>query len=162
MQFTTKLPPRACPCDLGLEYAACCGRYHHAASQWATMPNSQVEAAHIEAAPREAAPIEAAQGAPGLAPTPESLMRSRYSAYVLRLPGYLMFTWHPSTQPGDMDIPPLKWLGLQVLQSEAHGDAGVVEFIAKFKEHGKAGEMHETSRFVRHEGRWTYIDAAIS
>ena len=92
-------------------------------------------------------------------------MRSRYSAYALQsadpsLGAYLLATWHPSTAPGDMEPNPfLKWVGLEVLHAESSGDAGVVEFIARFKDNGRAGRLHETSRFVREAGRWYYIDA---
>jgi SEC-C motif-containing protein len=93
-----------------------------------------------------------------LAPTPEALMRSRYSAYVLGLIDYLLATWHPSTAPGDLELSPLKWLGLEVRHAQEAGDAGVVEFIARYKINGKAERIHETSRFVRVDGRWLYID----
>ena len=33
------------------------------------------------------------------APSAEALMRSRYSAFVLARPDYLLATWHPSTRP---------------------------------------------------------------
>jgi SEC-C motif-containing protein len=85
-------------------------------------------------------------------------MRSRYSAYVLGLIDYLLATWHPSTAPGDLELQPVKWLGLEVLHAQEAGDAGVVEFVARLRVQGRAQRMHETSRFVRNEGRWTYID----
>ena len=85
-------------------------------------------------------------------------MRSRYSAYVLGLIDYLLATWHLSTAPGELELPPLKWLGLEVLHSEQSGDAGVVEFVARCREGGRAQRLHETSRFVREAGRWYYID----
>ena len=88
-------------------------------------------------------------------------MRSRYSAYVLGLIDYLLATWHPSTAPGDLELPPVKWLGLEVLASDATADAGVVEFVARCREGGRAQRLHETSRFVREAGRWYYIDGEI-
>lgn len=95
-------------------------------------------------------------------------MRSRYSAYALHatepsLGAYLLATWHPSTAPGDMEPSPfMKWVGLEVLQAAASGDAGVVEFVARYKDNGRAGRLHETSRFVREDGRWLYIDGQLS
>jgi len=88
-------------------------------------------------------------------------MRSRYSAYVLGQIGYLLETWHASTSPGELDLPPVKWLGLEVRHAMALGDAGVVEFVARCREAGKAQRIHETSRFVREEGRWYYIDGVM-
>ena len=99
------------------------------------------------------------------APTAESLMRSRYSAYVVGQIEYLLVTWHPSTAPGDLDLPPVKWLGLEVRHAEETGDAGVVEFVARCRPlgmgSGRAQRMHETSRFVRQDGRWYYIDGQM-
>jgi SEC-C motif domain protein len=95
------------------------------------------------------------------APTPEALMRSRYSAYVLGLSAYLLDTWHASTSPGELALLPIKWLGLEVRHAQSAGDAGVVEFVARFRsldQGGRAQRMQEISRFVREQGRWLYID----
>ena len=120
-----------CPCDSGSTYVDCCGNWHAGLLQ-------------------------------GLhAPTPEALMRSRYSAYVLGLIDYLLATWHPATAPGVLELPPLKWLGLEVRLAQATAQAGVVEFVARCREHGRAQRMHETSRFVREQGRWYYVDGII-
>ena len=89
-------------------------------------------------------------------------MRSRYSAYVLGLLDYLLATWHASSAPGDLELPPVKWLGLEVRHAEAVGDAGVVEFVARCRDSQGAQRMHETSRFVRQDGRWYYIDGQMS
>ena len=88
-------------------------------------------------------------------------MRSRYSAYAVGLIGYLLDTWHPSTAPGELELSPVKWIGLEVLRAEVAGDAGVVEFVALCRANGRAQRMHEVSRFVRHEGRWFYIDGQV-
>jgi SEC-C motif-containing protein len=105
------------------------------------------------------------------APTPEALMRSRYSAYALAegrdtglplLLGYLMKTWHPTTAPGDMELGPMNWIGLDVLHAETNGDAAVVEFVAHSKVNGRAGKLHEVSRFVREAGVWLYVDGVIA
>ena len=89
-------------------------------------------------------------------------MRSRYSAYGLGLLDYLLATWHASSSPGDLELPPIKWLGLEVRHAQAAGDAGVVEFVARCKEGGRAQRLHETSRFVREGGRWYYIDGQMT
>jgi SEC-C motif-containing protein len=134
-----------CPCR-GLEaaparYADCCGRWHDGM-------------AHGEHAP-----------------TPEALMRSRYSAYALAQSGaraapalleYLIQTWHPSTAPGHLELGPLKWTGLEILHERTHGDAGVVEFVAHHKANGRAATLREVSRFVREHGAWLYVDGVIA
>lgn len=101
------------------------------------------------------------------AATPETLMRSRYSAYVLKLKLYLLTTWHPSTRPRpetlELDEPGLKWLGLKVQRAEAaDADNAIVEFVARYRVGGgKAVRMHEVSRFVREQGRWFYLDSVV-
>ena len=89
-------------------------------------------------------------------------MRSRYSAYALGLINYLLATWHPSTAPGELELPPVKWIDLEVRHSEASGEAGIVEFVARCRVNGRAQRLHETSRFVRQEGRWFYIDGQVA
>ena len=97
------------------------------------------------------------EGSP--APTAEALMRSRYSAYVLHLNDYLLATWHPSTRPTDLDDASTRWLGLDVKRHQQTGpDTAIVEFVARFRAVGRGHRLHETSRFVREDGRWYYVD----
>lgn len=93
---------------------------------------------------------------------PESLMRSRYSAFVRDQRGYLLSTWHPSACPATIEPPEpgLKWLGLEVKSTRWDGgDEGVVHFVARYKIGGRAHRLEETSRFVREAGRWWYVSA---
>jgi SEC-C motif-containing protein len=87
-------------------------------------------------------------------------MRSRYSAYKLGLPDYLLNTWHVSTRPQAMDLhEPVNWLGLKVLSHhETDPLHAQVEFVARYKLHGRAHHLHEVSMFVMTEGRWYYLD----
>jgi SEC-C motif-containing protein len=98
-------------------------------------------------------------------------MRSRYSAYALAQgrgpapPGmlaYLLQTWHPSTAPGELELGPMNWTGLEILNHEMRGDAGVVEFVAHYKVNGRAGQLHEVSRFVRESRSWLYVDGVLA
>jgi SEC-C motif-containing protein len=97
----------------------------------------------------------------------EALMRSRYSAYVLKLEPYLLATWHPDTRPpslsfGDDTLPAPKWLGLKILRHETKADTAVVEFVARFRVGGgSAQRMREVSRFARVDGRWMYVDGEV-
>jgi len=120
-----------CPCGSHQPYGTCCGHWHAALAQ----------GQH--------------------APTPEALMRSRYSAYVLGHIDYLLATWHPSTAPGALELPPVKWLGLQVRHAQVSGTAGVVEFVARWRDGGRGVRLHEISRFVLEDGRWRYIDGQL-
>ena len=94
------------------------------------------------------------------APNAETLMRSRYSAFVLQRADYLLATWHASTRPATLDFAPgTKWLGLEVRSHHAiDADHAEVEFVARCREAGRASRLHERSRFVRESGRWFYID----
>ena len=120
----------ACPCGRPLPYEDCCGRWHAGATRLQ-------------------------------APDAESLMRSRYSAFVRELADYLLDTWHPSTRPPGVDFETgLRWLGLEVKRHQPQGDdRAIVEFVARSKLGGRAHRLHETSRFVREDGRWFYLDA---
>ncbi|WP_088313295.1 YchJ family protein [Kineosporia sp. R_H_3] len=108
---------------------------------------------------------------PGAPPAPdaESLMRSRYSAYVRGDVAHVSATWDPLTRPAgpDLDGGPT-WLGLQVLDA---GDDGVeqgrpvahVEFVATYRgSDGRVHRMHERSRFTRRGERWFYVDGEVT
>ena len=94
------------------------------------------------------------------APDAESLMRSRYSAFVLGRLDYLLATWHASTRPTDLTLDAAaKWLALDVrLLRLVDADHAEVEFIARYHEGGRAVRLHERSRFVRESGRWFYLN----
>ena len=93
------------------------------------------------------------------APDAESLMRSRYSAFVLERADYLLATWHASTRPPTIEFDAgVKWLELRQhrLLDATHAE---VEFVARQKSAGlTALQLHERSRFVREGGRWLYVD----
>lgn len=93
-------------------------------------------------------------------------MRSRYTAYVQKNEPYLLATWHASTRPGSLaldDAPQPRWLDLTVKRHEVpDADHALVEFVARYKIGGRAFRLHETSRFVREDARWYYVDGDIS
>jgi len=96
-------------------------------------------------------------------------MRSRYSAYCLGDEAYLLKTWHPSTRPETLhlDENPVKWIGLEIVHApevpeEVPGDEASVEFVARYKQNGRAGRMREISRFRRDQARWFYVDGEVN
>ena len=97
------------------------------------------------------------------APDAESLMRSRYTAFVGERAEYLLATWHPATRPASMDFDAgARWLGLAVRSHRATGEGRAeVEFVARYRVGGRAVRLHETSRFVREGGRWFYVDGDV-
>lgn len=102
------------------------------------------------------------------APTPSALMRSRYTAYVLKNASYLIATWHPDCQPENWreslqeGFATTDWQGLRVIGQQPGRDEeeGFVEFAARFTETGQTQIhlIHERSRFLRLKDRWYYID----
>lgn len=95
------------------------------------------------------------------------LMRSRYSAYVMRLHSYLHQTWHPDTRPPKAELMrqgQTLWLGLEILSSQAgqeQDSSGLVEFKAYFAEEERTLVLHETSHFVKLKVRWVYVDGQM-
>ena len=97
------------------------------------------------------------------APDAESLMRSRYSAFVRGRSDYLVATWHPGTRPVDVAADQgTKWLGLEV---RAHrvvdADHADVTFVACYRLAGRGVRLHERSHFVREAGRWLYVNGEV-
>lgn len=99
-------------------------------------------------------------GAP--ASTALALMRSRYTAYALGLTAYVRDSWHPATRPARLDLDDgTVWRRLQIVDTVAGGiddQEGIVEFRASYRSAEGAGLLQERSRFVRHDGRWVYLD----
>ena len=97
-------------------------------------------------------------GAP--APDAQSLMRSRYSAFVRGDAAYLLATWHASRRPASLELDDgIQWLGLELRRHRLTGtESAEVEFVARFRIAGRAVRQHERSRFVREGGRWYYLD----
>lgn len=118
-----------CPCQSGESYALCCGPLHRGEAH---------------------------------APTAERLMRSRYSAFAVGDSAYLLETWHPSTRPESLELDlGMRWFSLEILSRTGGGmldSDGVVEFRARYRLDGEVGEQHETSRFVKENSRWLYLD----
>lgn len=77
---------------------------------------------------------------------------------------YLLATWDATTRPASLNFdaePPLNWIDLTIKRHEQSNDHAIVEFVARYKIGGRAYRLHETSRFVRKDDRWFYIDGDI-
>ena len=100
--------------------------------------------------------------------TAEQLMRSRYTAYVLKNVPYIVGTTVPSQQ-ALLNVQAIqawaeetKWLRLQILNTESLTKTqSAVEFNAVFQ--GEEGEQthHERSIFVKIDGRWYFVDPTV-
>ncbi len=106
----------------------------------------------------------------GKAPTAEALMRSRYSAFALKLVPYLVATTHPDARTKtlkeeiSLTCKRLVWIHLDVLDVWQGGEkekVGKVRFRATYLEEGKEGVHEEYSRFKRHKGAWMYVDGEV-
>ncbi|MEX0623061.1 YchJ family protein [Saccharospirillum sp.] len=90
---------------------------------------------------------------------PETLMRSRYTAYRLQRLAYLIKTWHPTTCPAltAEHLEGTNWQKLHIVRSQAGYKKGWVEFIAHFiDDQGKAEQLHEISEFHKVKSHWVY------
>lgn len=92
--------------------------------------------------------------------TAEQLMRSRYSAFVLRDAAYLLRTWSAEHRPTTLRFDDDRvWTGLEVIGGtggSAFHTEGTVEFRAHHRTGDRVGEQRENSRFVRVDGAWVY------
>ena len=97
-----------------------------------------------------------------LAPDALTLMKSRYSAFVMKRADYLLRTWHEKTRPVELKLDePIKWLGLEIVSYEELADQATVSFIARGKISGRAFKQVERSRFVKQNGQWYYVDGVV-
>ncbi len=105
-----------------------------------------------------------------LAPTAESLMRSRYTAHVIGNYDYLHKTVHPDMQD-DSDYEEMRqwsesveWLGLDVLNLSEGGATdtkGTVSFIARYAVQGVPRQIHEDAFFTKEGDTWFYVDGNV-
>ena len=93
------------------------------------------------------------------ADTPEQLMRSRYTAYVVKNVDYLVRTTHSSAREEGLAesirawMRKVEWIKLHVIAVE--GDH--VEFIAEYLTATAPGRHHECSVFKESGGEWYYL-----
>ena len=101
--------------------------------------------------------------------TAEQLMRSRYTAYVLKNIPYVVATTVPSQQTL-LETHLLQewadntaWLGLEILKTEnLTKTQSAVEFKAIFQGEGEVLTHQERSIFVKIENRWYFVDPTVS
>ncbi|MEQ1637469.1 MAG: YchJ family protein [Methylococcales bacterium] len=122
-----------CPCGSQITYSDCCSPYH---------TNAQVP------------------------PTALLLMRSRFSDFALHNTGYLLQTWAENTRPATLDLSddPTVWQELKIVRTQKGGvgdRTGQVEFKAYYTLSGEQYVLHETSRFIKTQERWFYVDGVI-
>ena len=97
------------------------------------------------------------------APTPECLMRSRYTAYARDNMTYIMETMKPPASDRYSEElaqvnKNITWLGLEVVNAKHKTKTGQVEFIARYRLADREFRIHELSEFVFEQGKWYYKD----
>ncbi len=99
-------------------------------------------------------------------------MRSRYAAYVLNLPDYIMHTTHLKNPQYSKDTvlwrkeisefsKHTKFESLEILDFEEHGNMATVTFVVHLVQNNKPFSFTEKSVFEKVKKRWLYRDAEI-
>lgn len=99
-----------------------------------------------------------------LPPTPEALMRSRYTAYTLHDLHYIKSTMKGkaliqfSDRSSD-NTHQVTWMGLTVISSKMKSERnGFVSFEAKYQIENETFSIKEKSEFRKFGEKWFYID----
>jgi len=101
-----------------------------------------------------------------LAPTAETLMRSRYTAHITLAIHYLWDTWstqeriRSSKEDIEAWAASCEWLGLKIVKTRAgrpQDNQGIVEFIALYRQNGQLQQHHEISLFRKSHKSWLYV-----
>jgi SEC-C motif-containing protein len=97
----------------------------------------------------------------------EVLMRSRFTAYVIKNYQYILQTYSAALR-AKITVSELarsakdtQWLSLQVLAHFVEKNTAQVEFKAFYQVHNSYYVMHELSDFVFEAGKWLYTDGAM-
>ena len=104
------------------------------------------------------------------APTPEALMRSRYTAYATGAVEYILATTHPSGPHHNPDTAAWRsdvgrfcdeteFVKLSICTANVSGARGEVHFRADLIQNGIPSVLEERSLFVYQDGRWFYHSA---
>ena len=115
------------------------------------------------------------------APTPETLMRSRYSAYVIGAIEYIYETYASSCRANQslesikawadsvsfikleiIDAPNLSTTDNSLNATNNDTIEGYVEFIASYIDSDELCKLHERSRFIQKNQQWYYVDGKIT
>lgn len=102
------------------------------------------------------------------APTPEALMRSRFSAFACGEIDHLIRTLAPEHEDRARPAADVardlrencrigRFMGLEIFEASAHGDRGMVRFRARVFVDGRDRSFEERSDFRRVDGAWRYV-----
>lgn len=101
-----------------------------------------------------------------LALTPEVLMRSRYTAFVIENSDYLLQSWHFSTRPKTLTFEKhIIWLKLIIEKAPLplpSDNIGYVSFCAQCIQNDNMIKITEKSTFIRKANLWFYRDGELA
>lgn len=105
------------------------------------------------------------------APTAESLMRARYSAYVKHEIDFIIDSCEKGEKIAEIDRKATEewsrnstWHGLKILRTEKgteNDDEGIVEFEATYTSKGMHDIHHEIGGFKKINGEWFYSEGMM-
>jgi len=122
----------SCPCESGLDYDLCCGRF-------------------ID----EGALPETAEQLMRSRYTAFTLDRISYLEKTWHP------TSRPASIETDNNVRWLGLKIRRAEQGGADDEEGVVEFVARYKIDGRGYRLHEISRFAKENGQWLYVDGEM-
>ncbi len=108
-----------------------------------------------------------------MAETALKLMRSRYSAFALKLPDYIISTTHPDNPQYSKDTASWRSSILMFCNEVHFDDLKIIEFIdgkdeafvtffAQLRQGEADASFQEKSRFLKIDGRWFYHSGQTS
>jgi len=99
-----------------------------------------------------------------LPPSPEALMRSRYTAYNQINMDYIARTMkspaadHFDAKATKVWAEKINWTQLEIIRTTIDATQGYVEFLAHYNVARKKYVLHEVSEFKYEDGKWYYIN----
>ena len=121
-----------CPCESGLDYAACCGRFIDGGEK-----------------PETAEQLMRSRYTAYTLCNGDYLKRTWHPT---RRPGMLGL---------DDKVRWLGLKVKRTEKGGADDSEGIVEFVARYKIDGRGHRLHEISRFVKENGQWLYVDGKL-
>jgi SEC-C motif-containing protein len=122
----------SCPCESGLDYESCCGRF--------------IDGGEL---PETAGQLMRSRY------TAFTLNRVAY------LERSWHPTTRPSSIDRDDKVRWLGLKIKRIEHGGLDDNKGIVEFVARYKIDGRGHRLHEISRFVKENGQWLYVDGEL-
>ncbi|MGL4602952.1 MAG: YchJ family protein [Iodobacter sp.] len=98
-----------------------------------------------------------------IAPTAEAVMRSRYTAFVLKKLDHIERTHAPEVREdfnraeAERLADECEWRSLEIRRATEEGDTAQVEFVIRFRRDQKEMIQAELATFRREDGQWLYV-----